>query len=638
MKSSLRPSRSVPFHARLIAWALFAALALTPAGELRAASQALDGPVHYVSTAEDSLLMMELRRILTANEPVAPNNFRLARRLANTSFPRNAHGVAISIYEPGRRRVRAYSTGLSLPEDLRRAATTLALSPHLKDFKMEFTKGTRIQIDFILDKPEPVSPDKLSPSATDRRRFETGVDGLLASTGRKNHFFLPGDAFVESVNHPHQILRILDQRIRSRGEKSKQARFFRFRTASFISYGDRWLRLYRGMPLIPPVSKKLLERAASRGIDHVIGNQLENGRFLYYYDPATDSRRDHEHPDRDPDTNPYYNELRHAGGALLLLFDYRLSKDPRILPAVRKAIDWLIGTGVNYRLADGSEAMYFYFNRKSKLGGAGLGLYLITEYERLSGDRTYRPAAVKLMRHLTDSIGPDGEFLYYHIYLDKPVTRADNQRLYSFYYPGEALMGLAGYHKVIASDAEKKMLIPKMKLAMKFLLEERPRRYAKHYTALPSDSWLMQAVNEMWDIEELREESYKNFVFADADLMTKLMYKPDTALYPDYVGSMYYKYGDPPYPDGARCEGLMGALELAVKTGSKEKEKLYRDHLKMAAWATLHLCNTPESVYSVPNPPMTLGGIRFKNTRQWFRVDTIQHVASFYLKFFPYYE
>ena len=28
-----------------------------------------------------------------------------------------------------------------------------------------------------------------------------------------------------------------------------------------------------------------------------------------------------------------------------------------------------------------------------------------------------------------------------------------------------------------------------------------------------------------------------------------------------------------------------------------------------------------------------VGGIRFKLARQWFRVDTIQHVASFYLKF-----
>jgi hypothetical protein len=30
-----------------------------------------------------------------------------------------------------------------------------------------------------------------------------------------------------------------------------------------------------------------------------------------------------------------------------------------------------------------------------------------------------------------------------------------------------------------------------------------------------------------------------------------------------------------------------------------------------------------------------MGGIRFKLTRQWFRVDTIQHAAGFYLRFLP---
>jgi hypothetical protein len=37
-------------------------------------------------------------------------------------------------------------------------------------------------------------------------------------------------------------------------------------------------------------------------------------------------------------------------------------------------------------------------------------------------------------------------------------------------------------------------------------------------------------------------------------------------------------------------------------------------------------------MYSAANRERAIGGIRFKLTRQWFRVDTIQHVASFYLK------
>ncbi len=40
------------------------------------------------------------------------------------------------------------------------------------------------------------------------------------------------------------------------------------------------------------------------------------------------------------------------------------------------------------------------------------------------------------------------------------------------------------------------------------------------------------------------------------------MYTEANALYPDYVGSFYYHYGDHPYPDGARAEGLLAAPTL----------------------------------------------------------------------------
>ena len=114
--------------------------------------------------------------------------------------------------------------------------------------------------------------------------------------------------------------------------------------------------------------------------------------------------------------------------------------------------------------------------------------------------------------------------------------------------------------------------------------------------------------------------------------MVRQMYTRDNALYPDYVGSFYYDYGDHPYPDGARAEGLLAALQLAIKTGDTERIKNYRAACRTLATALLRLCNSPESVYSAKNPQRAVGGIRFKLTRQWFRVDTIQHVASFYLK------
>ena len=128
------------------------------------------------------------------------------------------------------------------------------------------------------------------------------------------------------------------------------------------------------------------------------------------------------------------------------------------------------------------------------------------------------------------------------------------------------------------------------------------------------------------------------FVFDDADKMIAHMYTHEDAPYPDYVGSFYYQFGDHPYPDGSRCEGLVAAYELARKVGNEQVSKKVWEAMVLGAWSCMHLVNTPESTYSVPNPALTIGGIRLKLTRQWFRIDTIQHVAGFYAKMLPYWD
>jgi len=74
------------------------------------------------------------------------------------------------------------------------------------------------------------------------------------------------------------------------------------------------------------------------------------------------------------------------------------------------------------------------------------------------------------------------------------------------------------------------------------------------------------------------------------------------------------------------------AYQLALKVGDPQRIERYCDACNEIASATLRLCNTAESMYSAAHPERAIGGIRSKLTRQWFRVDTIQHVASFYLK------
>ncbi len=379
-----------------------------------------------------------------------------------------------------------------------------------------------------------------------------------------------------------------------------------------------------------------------------------DGRFTYYYDPATDTGRDHEHPKRDPEQDPYYNMLRHSGGVATLLFDEQLrqrhqendlaaddSGAGEATPSdaaerrslIERANDWFVDQLVSYTTDDGKQAAYALYNRKAKLGGSGIGLYALALYQQLYGDGRYAKAARNLATHLVNEVKDDGEFRYYHIYLDELVAWEDNQKYFSFYYPGEALIGLANYcQHVCDSDEERASIYAKTHDALKFLLHERPIQHKEHYQTLPSDGWLMMGINDLWNVAEFQQDEYKKFVFDDADQMVRLMYTEEDALYPDYVGSFYYHYGDHPYPDGARAEGLLGAYQLAIKVGDQERIRRYRDACYAVAQATLRLCNTPDSAYSVPNPEKTIGGIRFKLTRQWFRVDTIQHVASFYLK------
>lgn len=522
-----------------------------------------------------------------------------------------------------------------------------------------------------------------------RIRFEFGVDGLQIAKGTKRRYFFPGDAFVRSILGLGQLRRHI-QRLFP-GDKLDELTCSRFRSLSFVSglkstcnVSDRdttgaiqdapseergsWLPLYRGLPPIPEVCKESLAGAARAGTQWIANNLQDDGRFIYYYDAATDTQRDHEHPDRDPATNPYYNLLRHSGGLITLLLDellwqaqeergpasgragsaasaFEVATDAPIGTSrpsssaaqrrrvIEQASDFLVQQLVDYRTTDGQEAAYALYNRKAKLGGSGTGLCVLAMYQRVFNDNRYARIAARLANHLCNEINDQGEFRYYHIYLDKPVRWEDNQRYFSFYYPGEAILGLSQFcQHACDSDAARRRVFDKTHHALRFLFRERPHLHKEHYQTLPSDSWLMMAINDLWDVPEFRLEEYKKFVFDDADQMVRLMYTHENAIYPDYVGSFYYHYGDHPYPDGARAEGLLGAYQLAVKVQDQERIERYGKACHAVAAATLRLCNTPDSVYSAANPALSIGGIRFKLTRQWFRVDTIQHVASFYLK------
>lgn len=508
------------------------------------------------------------------------------------------------------------------------------LVAHPRRAKMD-TNDMRLQLDLVQEPPRAVNFFAMGMSQAGDRHFEIGVDGLLIQGGDgKLHVFPPGDGYVRSAMSMAQLRDYLN---RVHGEDYlKACQFQRFRSASFITSASGWRALYRGHPVVGPLTRHKIEHALALAVGHIQLTQQEDGKFLYYYDAALDSRRDHEHLGRDVVKNPYYNILRHGGGALTCLFHEKVSRQGNTWPNITRAIDYLVAQA-RQQDYQGQTGAYIYSEKKAKLGGTGIALYLLAQYQKVSGDSQYQPWADQMACHLVNQITASGEFIYYNIYLDKPVSEAENPSHFSFFYPGEAVCGLAAYLHLVAPE-QREPIFEKLRLALQFLLVERPLVRASEYSVLPSDGWLMMGIMEMWDFEPMRNPLYSNFVFSDARKMVKRMYKVSDAPYPDYAGGFYYNFGDYPYADGARCEGLLGAYELAVKMNDTETATELWRAIRLAAWSLLHLVNTADSIYFAPKPTLALGGIRFKYTRQWFRIDTIQHVASFFAKLLPYWD
>ncbi|MBF0123364.1 MAG: MBL fold metallo-hydrolase [Candidatus Omnitrophica bacterium] len=582
-------------------------------------------------TREDNLFLQELRSYIA--ETKVPDDEKLIRAFSRTTFQKNSYGVVLTAYQSGLSIIRGISTKRTPEVNILKTATALRTHAKASSFNWNDPKSCRIQIDFIAEPLEPIDIKGLCEQCLSTKRFEPGVDGLVTEYKNKKKYFLPGDAFRLSI---YSLKQTIENNLHYwKGVPKEMISWSRLHTQSFISYNDVWLELYRGQPIINNIDKQDLLQAITRASEHTIKNQKPDGSFLYYYDSARNSFRDHEHPEN-TESNRYYNDLRHCGGVIMLLHEYQRTKNINLLEPIRKGIRFIIGLIKEYPLPSGEKAGYVYYNTKAKLGGNGIALYLLAEYQRIPGDDTFVPSARLLHRHLLTQILPSGEFMYYTIYLNKKVSVEDNQKLFNFYYPGEAIIGLVQYIKYTSQDPdEKKATLEKIKAALHFLLEDRPKSYALAYASLPSDSWLMMAINELWDIPEARNESYPAFVFSDTDKMLALTYTAKNALYPDYPGSFSYQYGDLPYADGARAEGFLAATYLAQKTGNTERFNTYSAASKLMALALMRLVNTPEAMYFADNKDLAIGGVRFKHTRQWFRIDTTAHVILFFLKLLP---
>jgi len=221
---------------------------------------------NYSETQADLSFLQELKKAIL-NGGIDARTINLLFK--STSFPQRFIRLVLVLYAPGSKRI---VVSRSRPEgQLEFAEVFQRLLSHSRRPELAFLPF-RLQMDFVVDCPDDVVLDHIGMSQTGSRHFEVGLDGLLIQTLEgKLHIFLPGDSYVRSIMGMGQLREYLT---RAYGTETIQAsEFQRFRSISFVSADKGWCALYRGHPLVGPVSKKKIQQAIDGGITHILLTQ-----------------------------------------------------------------------------------------------------------------------------------------------------------------------------------------------------------------------------------------------------------------------------------------------------------------------------------------------------------------------------
>lgn len=593
-------------------------------------------------------VLQRVRKSLITGENLSITDLDLSDII---NFDRAETLVYITLFQSGQKFIRYGSKRQDFQSTLNRDVEMLRKNKKFSDFDVSDEVKCRIMLEYVIDR-HPVSPAKLNSVHFDNSRFEIGINGLELRKDGISYYYMPTDAIILSHMGLRSVLETLVRKTpiaklsNSRSKRleilsqSKDYEYYLFRSRAFITYKNDCIPLYRGNVRYTEFSYDVLYNQVIKSADWLLANMYDDGRFLYYYDCCDDTYKDHEHPTR-PENNLYYNDLRHCGGIIALIRAYELTSDEKYIKAAKKAVDWSISISKSHDTQWG-KAYYAFYNRKAKLGGTGVLLVAMMQYRSFTGDKSYDEYIKGYTRHVMSRVYKNGEILGYYIHPQfqngQPLinmTDEERKETFSFYYPGEALLGLALFANNFLDDEDLAKEVRKIgKKALDWIVDERPHIYADLFTALPSDAWLMQAIEEWCKDKDFQKQNYINFVFTDAATMVEKTYRHDDSPYIDYEGGYYYEYGDHYFPDGARSEGLIAAYYLAKYLNMNNLAEKLLNACKRVAMCQFHLFNDEINNYSHKNPERSLNSIRFKATRQWVRVDSIQHVSCFFARLY----
>ena len=358
----------------------------------------------------------------------------------------------------------------------------------------------------------------------------------------------------------------------------------------------------RGHPVERRVDDERLRVAITEGSEYLARATDADGRFVYAYLAKQSQVKDE------------YNMVRHAGTVFAMIQAYELSRDPVVLAAAERAIEFMYRHVVPYG-ESGQDMAALAFNGKIKLGGVALATFALATHVRVTGRRDHLPVAQKLCRYMVSQQRKDGSFVHQRRHpgdVELPFV--------SMYYPGEALLGLLAVYRI---DGDPRWLNAAEKGA-RFLIETRDAGVPTDQ--LEHDHWLLYA------LERLHAER-PHPVFLDHALRIAeaiIGAQKKSGLPTDQIGA--YATNEPrATPIATRNEGLMAAYRMARTHGELDVAERILAAVELGNEVLVSMRITPMRALYLQQPVRALGGVTRSHDNFEIRIDYVQHSISAWL-------
>lgn len=581
--------------------------------------------------------MSTLRAVVDGRPPSRPAHPALDRRL------RHGGPVIVSLWVDGRRVVRLEGRGGTVAEALEAAARQLADAPRLGALDAAARRRARLQLDVL------VARAPLATSVGLARAFGVlpGMDGVGVEVATKE-LFLAADELVEMrLLLAERLMPFMefDVGLDFRGVEAEMARraalppgeftrserrWFRFRAESFVERPEAArgagppLRLVRGLPAGPPLTKEALLQGARDGGRYLVAHLAENGRYVYELNLTSGRGSDPFH------LGGAYSLPRHAGTTYYLAELYEVTRDPAVRGAIERAIDHMVelvrAGGCAGTTADG-RAWACVVDKgaaKAVMGSTALAVVTLAKYRQVTGDTRYDDLHRALVEWVLDLQLPSGRFV--HIY-DVP-TRQRDETTQLLYFDGEAALALLRSYKEFGDE--------RMLRGAERALDALVGWYGEFWTGrffFGEEHWTCIAAEAAWP--DLKHDRYREFCGDYAAFLRETQFqRGETPDQPDLEGG----YSVTPFfvphntPVGSRSEAMISAYLLTRHHG-KPDERIRRQVLLSMEYL-LRQQVREENGWWTP-VPTAIGAMPGSSIDRIVRIDYVQHTCSAMLRSIP---